>query len=158
MSGGGRPSADATAPSDAAASQVRRRRLGGLAMTKRILVAVAIAVTVTSALCFGSSACAQQPVDCGGADTVVVRKIRGLLERDDMRSHTLATYWVRSLERARALCAGPQAQTALRLYAELLLDMEMYDRPEVASSGPPSLDLRGAEDGSSLAWPLIPAR
>lgn len=84
----------------------------------------ASAIALSSIVWFGSAAAAAT-ADCGGADRIVSGKLRALLVRDDAFSQTLAAHSLPSLEQARALCAGPFVEAALRLYGRLLLDMEM---------------------------------
>ncbi len=90
-------------------------------MLQRLLAVAAI----VSTLLFACVARSATPADCGGADIVVAGKLRTLFQRDDARSRSLASRSLPKLERARELCAGPQADAALRLYGQLLLYMEM---------------------------------
>ncbi len=110
-------------------------------MLQRSLATVAVAV-----LCSGFSAAAPAAslADCGDADRIVSGKIRALLVRDDALSQSLAAHSLPSLEQARAMCAGPFVDTALRLYGLLLLDMEMQ---LAAAPGPASkADLTPADN------------
>jgi len=97
-------------------------------------------LAVVSTLLFSATAQAATPADCGGADRVVSGKIKALLVRDDALSQSLAAHSLPSLEQARALCAGPFVEAALRLYGLLLLQMEiqMAALPERADSAPSS--------------------
>jgi len=89
-------------------------------MLQRRLATVAVASAF-----FSAPAPAATLADCTGADRVVTGKIKALFVRDDALSHRLATHSLSSLEQARALCAGPYTEAALRLYGQLLLDMEI---------------------------------
>ena len=102
-------------------------------MVKRVPAITAIALVSTFAL--AAAAPAQRPADCGGADMVVTGKIRALLKGDNARLHDLASHSVPVLEEARAMCAGPRADAALRLYAQLLLYMEVEEAAPPAAAG-----------------------
>lgn len=117
-------------------------------MVKRVPAITAIALVSTLGL--ATAAPAQRPADCGGADMVVTGKIRALFKADNARLHDLASHSVPVLEEARAMCAGPRADAALRLYAQLLLYMEVQEAaPPAAASkntahaGPPPASTDG---------------
>ena len=89
------------------------------------MLRLSLATLAVASTLFTVAAAAAPPADCGGADRVVSGKLRALLVRGDAFSQGLATRTLPSLEQARALCAGPFAEDALRLYGRLLLEMEM---------------------------------
>jgi hypothetical protein len=104
-------------------------------MLQRSLATLAVASVLWSGC--STAVPAATPADCGGADKVVSGKLRALLVRDDAFSQSLAAHSLPSLEQARALCAGPFIDAALRLYGRLLLEMEMQLTAAAGTAEPP---------------------